>query len=159
MREPHVDRGKHITFPTPDRPQSCRSLAAGVARHGTGRRANPSASAAPATSLADEPTFTVGSTGAVDSFNPFNGIVAESYEMWALMYDYMISWSDKDMSPSGAGLADVLGDVGRRPHLDLRHSHRCEVVRRRAPDRSRHRLHATIGSSMAGRRPSPGART
>jgi peptide/nickel transport system substrate-binding protein len=66
---------------------------------------NPSAGAA--TSLADKPTFTIGWTGAVDSFNPFNGIVAESYEMWALMYDYIIGWSDKDMSPSKeGGLAD-----------------------------------------------------
>jgi peptide/nickel transport system substrate-binding protein len=66
---------------------------------------NPSASAA--TSLADKPTFTIGWTGAVDSFNPFNGIVAESYEMWALMYDYIIGWNDKDLSPSKeGGLAD-----------------------------------------------------
>jgi peptide/nickel transport system substrate-binding protein len=43
-------------------------------------------------------------TNEVDSFNPFNGIEAESYEAWALMYDYMISWSDKDMSPQ-PGLA------------------------------------------------------
>ena len=45
------------------------------------------------------PTFTIGMTNEVDSFNPFNGIEAESYEAWALMYDYMISYSDKDMSP------------------------------------------------------------
>jgi peptide/nickel transport system substrate-binding protein len=45
------------------------------------------------------PRFTIGITNEVDSFNPFNGIEAESYEAWALMYDYMISWSDKDMSP------------------------------------------------------------
>ncbi len=44
-------------------------------------------------------TFTIGMTNEVDSFNPFNGIEAESYEAWALMYDYMISYSDKDMSP------------------------------------------------------------
>ena len=50
---------------------------------------SPDARAAAA--LADKPTFTIGWTGTVDSFNPFNGIVAESYEMWALMYDYMIS--------------------------------------------------------------------
>jgi len=62
---------------------------------------NPSASAA--TSLSDKPKFTVGWTGAVDSFNPFNGIVAESYEMWALMYDYIIGWDVKDMSPSKEG--------------------------------------------------------
>jgi peptide/nickel transport system substrate-binding protein len=51
----------------------------------------------------DKPTFTIGMLGAVDSFNPFNGIVAESYEMWALMYDYMISWTPEDMSPSKEG--------------------------------------------------------
>ena len=48
---------------------------------------------------ASDPTFTIGMTNEVDSFNPFNGIEAESYEAWALMYDYMISWSPKDMSP------------------------------------------------------------
>jgi peptide/nickel transport system substrate-binding protein len=65
---------------------------------------DPSASAAAA--AADKPTFTIGWTGAVDSFNPFNGIVAESYEMWALMYDYIVGWND-DMSPSKeGGLAD-----------------------------------------------------
>lgn len=49
-------------------------------------------------------TFTVALTGDVDSFNPFNGIVAASYEMWALTYDYMIHYSMKDMSPE-PGLA------------------------------------------------------
>jgi peptide/nickel transport system substrate-binding protein len=44
-------------------------------------------------------------TNEVDSFNPFNGIEVESYEAWALMYDYMISYSDKDMSPQ-PGLAE-----------------------------------------------------
>jgi peptide/nickel transport system substrate-binding protein len=50
-------------------------------------------------------TFTVGMGGTVDSFNPFNGIVAESFEMWALMYDYMITYSAKDMQPE-PGLAE-----------------------------------------------------
>ncbi len=50
-------------------------------------------------SAANDATFTIGMTNEVDSFNPFNGIEAESYEAWALMYDYMISYSDKDMSP------------------------------------------------------------
>ena len=53
----------------------------------------------------EAPTFTIGITNEVDSFNPFNGIEAESYEAWSLMYDYMISWSDKDMSPQ-PGLAE-----------------------------------------------------
>ncbi len=51
------------------------------------------------------PTFTIGMTNEVDSFNPFNGIEAESYEAWALMYDYMINYSAKDMSPQPGGLA------------------------------------------------------
>jgi len=64
------------------------------------------ASAAAGTAAAD-PTFTIGTTNEVDSFNPFNGIEAESFEAWALMYDYMISWSPKDMSPQpDGGLAE-----------------------------------------------------
>ncbi len=51
---------------------------------------------------ADPVTFTVGLTNEVDSFNPFLGIEAESYEMWALMYDYLIGYSMKDMSPTPA---------------------------------------------------------
>jgi peptide/nickel transport system substrate-binding protein len=62
-----------------------------------------SGGAAPA-SAADKTTFVVGLTNEVDSFNPFLGIEAESYEMWALTYDYMISYSMKDMSPQ-PGLA------------------------------------------------------
>ncbi|MGI8699979.1 MAG: ABC transporter substrate-binding protein [Nocardioidaceae bacterium] len=54
-------------------------------------------------SSADNATFTIGMTNEVDSFNPFNGIEAESYEAWALMYDYMISWSPDDMSPQTDG--------------------------------------------------------
>jgi peptide/nickel transport system substrate-binding protein len=52
----------------------------------------------------DKAVFTVGILNDVDSFNPFLGIEAESYEMWALMYDYMINYSMKDMSPQ-PGLA------------------------------------------------------
>lgn len=52
---------------------------------------------------ADNGTFTIGMTNEVDSFDPFNGIEAESYEAWALMYDYMIAWSPKDMSPQADG--------------------------------------------------------
>lgn len=68
--------------------------------------ANPAAAAAnaPAAAASRAPTFTIGIQAAIDSFNPFNGIVAESFEAWALMYDYMISWSSKDMSPQ-PGLA------------------------------------------------------
>jgi peptide/nickel transport system substrate-binding protein len=52
----------------------------------------------------DKAVFTVGILNDVDSFNPFLGIEAESYEMWALMYDYMITYNMKTMAPE-PGLA------------------------------------------------------
>ncbi len=59
---------------------------------------------ATAASGEDDVTFTVALLNDVDSFSPFLGIEAESYEMWGLTYDYMISYSMKDMSPE-PGLA------------------------------------------------------
>jgi peptide/nickel transport system substrate-binding protein len=51
----------------------------------------------------EEPvTFTVAILDEVDSFNPFNGYQATSYEAWALMYDYMVGYSMDDMSPAPA---------------------------------------------------------
>ena len=47
----------------------------------------------------DKVTFTVGLKNEVDSFNPFLGIEAPSYEMWALTYDCMVGYSVDDMSP------------------------------------------------------------
>jgi peptide/nickel transport system substrate-binding protein len=49
-------------------------------------------------------TFTVALTSDVDSLNPFLGVEANSYEMWALTYDYLVNYSMKDMSPE-PGLA------------------------------------------------------
>lgn len=61
---------------------------------------------APAAGAAEEKlTFTVGILNEVDSFNPFLGIEAEAYEMWALTYDYLITYSMEDMSPE-PGLAE-----------------------------------------------------
>ena len=57
-------------------------------------------------SAADDDTFTVAFLDEVDSFNPFNGYQATSYEMWALMYDYMVGYSMKDMSPAPALATD-----------------------------------------------------
>jgi peptide/nickel transport system substrate-binding protein len=51
---------------------------------------------------ADPVTFTVALTSDVDSLNPFLGVEANSYEMWALTYDYMVGYSMKDMSPQPA---------------------------------------------------------
>ncbi len=44
-------------------------------------------------------TFTMALLNEVDSFNPFLGIEATSYEMWALTYDLLVGYSMKDMSP------------------------------------------------------------
>lgn len=61
--------------------------------------------AGPAAAAGDD-IFTVGFTNEVDSFNPFLGIEAESYEMWGLMYDYLIGYSMEDMSVQPTGLAE-----------------------------------------------------
>ena len=50
-------------------------------------------------------TFTVGIINDVDSLNPFIGILAETYEVWALMYDQLVGYSQKDFSPV-PGLAE-----------------------------------------------------
>ncbi len=55
---------------------------------------------------ADDVTFTVALTNEADNFNPFLGIEAESFEMWALMYDYLIGYSMEDMSVEASGLAE-----------------------------------------------------
>ncbi|MGH3331218.1 MAG: ABC transporter substrate-binding protein [Nocardioidaceae bacterium] len=66
----------------------------------------------PATASTESPsaddekvTFTVGLATQPDSLNPFLGILGESYEMWALMYDQMITYKAEDMSPQ-PGLAE-----------------------------------------------------
>ncbi len=61
-------------------------------------------SSGPANASDEKVTFTVGLTNEADSFNPFVGIEAESFEAWALTYDYMITYSMEDMSPE-PGLA------------------------------------------------------
>ncbi len=60
---------------------------------------------APAQAADEDTTFTVAVLTDVDSFNPFVGIKATSFEMWALTYDYLISYSMEDMSPE-PGLAE-----------------------------------------------------
>jgi peptide/nickel transport system substrate-binding protein len=58
-----------------------------------------------AASSADDPVvFHVGLRNEVDSFSPFLGIEATSFEMWALMYDQLITYSPEDISPQ-PGLA------------------------------------------------------
>ena len=63
----------------------------------------PGALAAPSQAAEDDPvTFVVGMTNEVDSFNPFLGIEAASYEMWSLTYDYLVGYTMEDMSPAPA---------------------------------------------------------
>ncbi|NYD41640.1 ABC transporter substrate-binding protein [Nocardioides panaciterrulae] len=78
------------------------------------------AASAPA-SAADSTTFTVGLLNEADSFNPFLGIEAESYEMWGLTYDYMIHYSMKDMSPEpGLATSWKTSDDGLTWTFDIR---------------------------------------
>jgi peptide/nickel transport system substrate-binding protein len=51
-----------------------------------------------AANAADDSTFTVGLPNEVDSFNPFLGIEAPSYEMWALTYDQLITYNMETMA-------------------------------------------------------------
>ncbi len=51
-----------------------------------------------AATAADDTTFTVGLPNEVDSFNPFLGIEAPSYEMWALTYDQLITYNMETMA-------------------------------------------------------------
>lgn len=57
---------------------------------------------APAQASEEDITFTVAILTDADSFNPFVGIKATSFEMWALTYDYLIGYSMEDMSPQPA---------------------------------------------------------
>ncbi len=63
----------------------------------------PGTLAMPAQAAEDDPvTFSVALTNEVDSFNPFLGIEAASYEMWALTYDFLVGYTMTDMSPAPA---------------------------------------------------------
>lgn len=50
----------------------------------------------------DDLTFRVGILQDVDSLNPFKGITAAAYEMWALMYDGLTRYAAKDFKPEPA---------------------------------------------------------
>ena len=78
--------------------------------------------------------------------------------MWALTYDYLISYSMEDMSPE-PGAGHRVGDLRRRAHLDLHDPRRRDVVRRRAADRRATSPTPSTGSSTAAPRRRPGRRT
>lgn len=63
-----------------------------------------SGTASPAAAADDDTSFKVGMLNEVDSFNPFLGIEAASYEAWWLTYDFMVTYSMEDMTPE-PGLA------------------------------------------------------
>jgi peptide/nickel transport system substrate-binding protein len=72
-------------------------LVLGAALAGFVSGAAPASAAKPKTI-----TFTVGVHNNADSFNPFLGFEVESYEVWALEYDYMVGYKMADMSPKPA---------------------------------------------------------
>ena len=55
--------------------------------------------AGPAHAADDPVTLTVAMLNDADSLNPFVGIEATSFEMWQLEYDYLVTYSTKDLSP------------------------------------------------------------
>ncbi len=59
----------------------------------------PGLTLVPARAEADPVILTVAYLNEVDSFNPFLGIEAESFEMWSLMYDSLTGYSMSDMQP------------------------------------------------------------
>jgi peptide/nickel transport system substrate-binding protein len=83
-------RGRHSGHRTPTRALAALGIVAGLL---------VIAPAQPAAAADEDTTFTVALKNEVDSFNPFLGIEAPSYEMWALTYDYMVGYSMDDMSP------------------------------------------------------------
>ena len=87
-------RGRHTRHRTPA--VVAAALAASAALTGATIGAPGSARAA------DSSTFTVGVIGDADSFNPFLGYQAISYEAWALEYDFLVGYAMTDMSPTPA---------------------------------------------------------
>jgi peptide/nickel transport system substrate-binding protein len=47
----------------------------------------------------DDNIFRVGMLQDVDNLNPFKGITATAYEMWALMYDSLMGYGSEDFAP------------------------------------------------------------
>ena len=81
---------------------SAAVVALGVALVPTAAFADSSSPTASSSASASKPastTFTVGFLQDVDSLNPFVGILASSYEVWGVTYDYLIGYSQKDFSP------------------------------------------------------------
>jgi peptide/nickel transport system substrate-binding protein len=112
-------RGRHERHRTPTR-WAALVLSLGLAASPLALASGP-AGASGASDAEDKLTFTVALTNEVDSFNPFLGIEATSYEMWALTYDYMITYSMDDMSPE-PGLAETweTSDDGLTWTFDIR---------------------------------------
>lgn len=81
-------------------------LAATLIAGAAGLASLPTASQA--TSAEEPATFTVGLRNEVDSFNPFLGIEAPSFEAWALSYDRLINYNMETMQPE-PGLAETWG--------------------------------------------------
>ncbi|MGB0100499.1 MAG: ABC transporter substrate-binding protein, partial [Nocardioides sp.] len=95
-----------------------RTLAAGALLLGV---LTPGLAAVPAQAAEEDTTLTVAMLTDVDSFNPFVGIKATSFEMWALTYDYLISYSMDDMSPEpGLATSWETSDDGLTWTFDIR---------------------------------------
>jgi len=82
---------------------------------------SPPAAGSTGSEAEEKVTFTVGLTNQPDSLNPFLGIEAESYEMTALVYDYLITYKAEDMSPQpGVAKSWETSPDGRTWTFDIR---------------------------------------
>ena len=84
-------RRRHSRHRTPTRVLAALGIVAGLLALSPAQRAGAADD--------DKVTFTLGLKNEVDSFNPFLGYEAPSYEAWSLSYDFMVGYSMDDMSP------------------------------------------------------------
>ena len=103
------------------------------------------APAAGPVAAADPVVLKLGTTQAIDSVNPYQSALVESYEAFELSYDQLVSFGP-DLEPV-PGVRRVVVAQCRRQGLDLQVPTGPEVVRRAAGDRPTTRASRTSSGS------------
>ncbi len=91
-------------------------------------------------SSGDTVTLTIGLLQDLSSPNVTVGYLVPDYELWNLQYASLTDKAADDFATI-PGLAETVDRVERRPHLHLHAARGAPVVRRRAADGRRRRLH------------------
>ena len=93
-------------------------------------------------------TLKIGWTEEPDNLNPFIGYQNETYEIWALNYDLLFGYGDRNQPTldlaSQFPTKQQRRHLGRRPDLDDQDPLGHQVAGRRAADRRRRRLHLQL---------------